>query len=249
MRHGVDGVIDNMRRLGIHTKFPRHISMALGTPDLTLLEVAAAEAVFANNGREVVPKFVERVVTADGDVVLDNSRPGKGRQLIPPQYAYLVADMMKAVVERGTGRRALILRRPAAGKTGTSTGHRDAWFIGYTRDLLTGVWVGRDDFTPIGARATGGSAALPIWVQFMRAAHPETEPRDFETPEDVVFARANEMTGMPAPPGRSARWIPFARGTVPQRFADAARTIRFERSTPLTASPEDATPKVPAPAQ
>lgn len=232
---GVDAIIENMRRLGIRTKFTRHVSMALGTPDLTLMEVAAATSAFANGGRRVYPRFVERVVTSDGTVLMDRRHVRPTTQVLAPEYAYLIVDMMKAVVERGTGRKALVLKRPAAGKTGTSTGHRDAWFIGYTPDLLAGVWVGRDNFTkPIGARATGGSAALPIWVQFMRAAHPDTPPRDFKVPEDIIFVRANELTGMPAPPGPSSRWIPFARGTVPRRFADAARTLRFERSSPLT---------------
>lgn len=239
---GVDAIITNMRRLGIRTKFPRHVSMALGTPDLSLIEVVAAIGSFANGGKRVVPRFIERVVTADGQVLIDNSKVRPDLQVIPPQYAYLVVDMMKAVVERGTGRQALILQRPAAGKTGTSTGFRDAWFMGYTPDLIAGVWVGRDDFTPIGARATGGTAALPIWLQFMRAAHPPTEPHDFKVPEDVVFVRANEMTGMPAPPGPSARWVPFARGTVPARFVGAARTVLFERSAPLSAGDPQSPP-------
>ena len=108
-------------------------------------------------------------------------------------------------------------------ETGTSTEHRDAWFFGYTADLIAGVWIGRDDFTPIGAKATGGNAALPVWLQFMQSAHPATAPRGFEPPGDIIFVRANELTGQPASPGAyGSRLVPFARGTVPPRFLGSA---------------------------
>ncbi len=138
---------------------------------------------------------------------------------------------MKGVVERGTGRHAQALGRPTAAKTGTSTEWHDAWFIGYTADLLAGVWVGRDDFTTIGARATGGQAALPIWLQFMEASHPKTPVHDFAIPDDISLVWANELTGAPAR-GNSpnARLVPFARGTVPARFSDRISTERFRSS-------------------
>ncbi|HUH00610.1 MAG TPA: penicillin-binding transpeptidase domain-containing protein, partial [Kofleriaceae bacterium] len=219
VRTGVDKAIDMMRALGIRSKIPRHVSIALGTPDLTLLEVTSAYATFPSGGLLVEPRFVDKVVSGRGDVIFDDSARRPERQVIAPELAYTVVDLMGAVVDRGTARNAQELGRPAAGKTGTSTGHRDAWFIGYTADLVAGVWVGRDDFTPIGAKATGGSAALPIWLQFMKAAHPDTEPRAFEPPADVVFVRANEMTGQPAPAGSyNGRLIPFAVGSVPERF-------------------------------
>ncbi len=130
-----------------------------------------------------------------------------------------------------TGKRALALGRPAAGKTGTSTNFRDAWFIGYTTDVITGVWVGRDDFKPIGYNTTGGSTALPIWLDFMRATHPDTPVRDFTPPADVIFVRANELSGEPAAAGSaSATWVPFARGTVPPRFSTGVDGSQFSTS-------------------
>ncbi len=234
---GLQRVIEMMRALGITSAIPRHVSIALGTPDLSLLEVTAANAAFANGGLRVRPVFVEKV-TSDGDIIFDNTANQPHEQVISPQLAYIVADLMETVVARGTGRRAQALGRPAAGKTGTSTGHRDAWFIGYTPDLIATAWVGRDDFTPIGARATGSSAALPIWLQFMRSAHPNTPPRPFTPPPDVIFVRADELTGAPRPPGAwRARLIPFARGTVPERFLASIATSPFRSSAPFPAAP------------
>ena len=154
--------------------------------------------------------------------IFQDYRRDRARQrVISPQLAYLVADMMKAVVDRGTGRGAQVLGRPAGGKTGTSTNYRDALFIGHTADFVAGVWVGRDNFTPIGRRITGGATALPIWRQFMLASHPDTPVRDFAPPDGITFVRANEVSGAPEPPGSPrATWIPFARGTEPARFAE-----------------------------
>jgi penicillin-binding protein 1A len=194
--------------------------------------MTAGYAAFPGGGKRVKPRFVDLVTADDGTVLLDERGALPDQQAISPQLAYLVVHLMKAVVERGTARDAQQLGRPAAGKTGTSTGFRDAWFIGTTADLITGVWIGRDDFTPIGDRMTGGVIALPIWLQFMRAAHPQTPARDFEPPDDVVFVRANEITGAPAAAGSpAAMWIPFMRGTVPAQFTSAVDAVHFRTGT------------------
>ncbi len=240
LKVGLERVIETMRTMGIKSPIPRHVSVALGTPDLTLLEVTSAIAGFANGGRRVDPVFVERV-TADGEVVFDNVGRRPDHQVISPQLAYLVTDMLHNVVAHGTARRAQILGRPAAGKTGTSTGWRDAWFVGFTHDLMAGAWVGRDDFTPIGARATGAAAALPIWLQFMRSAHPDTPPRPFTPPPGIVFVRADETTGEPRPPGSyRARLIPFLPGTVPPRFLSSVEDAPFRSSAPFPGAQQPA---------
>ena len=126
---------------------------------------------------------------------------------------------MKGVIEVGTGKKALALGRPAAGKTGTSTNYRDAWFYGFTPDVLCAVWVGRDDFKPVGHDVTGGQVAVPIWLDFMRTAVKDLPPRDFPMPPGVVLARANPETGEPAGPDKpKSRLIPFKRGTLPAAF-------------------------------
>ena len=245
LKTGVDAVIANARRLGIVSPIPRHISIALGTPDLILQEVVGAYAAFANGGKRVptqdffsenLPgRFVDLVTTDDGTVLADFREQVPHEQAISKALAFMIADLMKAVVFRGTARKAQLIGRPAAGKTGTSTGWRDAWFLGYTADRICGVWVGRDDFTPIGARATGGGAALPIWIDYMMGAHPKTPPRDFAVPDDIVLVRADEISGQPLAPGsRSAAWIPFLRGSVPQRFAEDVERSRFEETSKFT---------------
>jgi penicillin-binding protein 1A len=217
-RVGVDHVIDFMRRLGIKSQVPRHISIGVGTPDFSLWEVCFAQSAFANGGLKTPPIFVHRVVSRDGTVMEDHTAERPHERAIPAEVAYLVTDLMKGVVEYGTGRKARELGRPVAGKTGTSTGFRDAWFVGFTTDWLTGVWVGRDDFKPIAHNVTGGQFALPIWLRYMEAAHPATPPRDFEAPPGIYFVRAMPESGLLVPPGTPGSvMVPFRRGTVPSQ--------------------------------
>jgi penicillin-binding protein 1A len=225
---GVDAVVKTMRALGITSPIPRHISISLGTPDVSLLEMTAAYASFPAGGKRVEPKFVEVVTTDDGRVLEDWRAQKPDAQAIPPSIAYLMVDLLKGVVSKGTGRKAQELGRPAGGKTGTSTGFRDAWFVAFTPDLACGVWVGRDNFKPIGHDTTGGNTALPIWLQFMQAAHPKTPVRDFQPPSDVTFVRASDVTGEPVGPGSpNASWVPFARGTLPAHFTYGIDADRF----------------------
>src|SRR5262245_56921556 len=225
---GVDYVIEFMRQMGIRSAIPRHISIALGTPDLSVLEEAYAVATYPAGGREVAPRYVARVASAEGEVLEDNTHPPPPKRRIPADLAYLMVDMMKGVVQFGTGKGALALGRPAAGKTGTSTSFRDAWFVGYTPDLLCTVWVGRDDFTPIGHDTTGGQTALPIWLAFMRAASAGKPVRDFTPPPGILFVRASPDRGTPATPGTAGSvLVPFRRGTLPSQFAAAAKAAGF----------------------
>jgi penicillin-binding protein 1A len=232
---GVDSVIDTMRRLGIRSPLPHSLSLALGTADLTLQEVAYGLATFAAGGQEVTPVSIIKIVDAEGRVLEDHSAPRARAQRLSAETAYVVTDLMKGVVEIGTAKKARELGRPAAGKTGTSTNYRDAWFFGFTPELLCGVWVGRDDFKPIAHDATGGQVALPIWLSYMRHAvgdaGPDGQPRpvrDFSVPPGIVFARADPDKGVPAPPSKpGSRLTPFRRGTLPAAFKTAAGEARF----------------------
>jgi penicillin-binding protein 1A len=234
---GVDRVIAVMRALGITSKFPAHISIALGTPDLTLLELTSAYAAFPAGGRRVTPRLVDLVTTDSGVVLEDHRHETSGPQAIPPELAYLMVDLMGVVIARGTGKKAGALGHPTAGKTGTSADHEDAWFLGTTAQHLAGVWVGRDDSTALGDRVTGGRAALPIWLQYMTAAHAGLAPRPFPVPPDILLVRANELTGAPLAPGvPGAVLVPFARGTLPARFTVGAPPQSF-RAGPAFAPP------------
>lgn len=234
---GLDRVIEILRGFGISSAIPRHISVALGTPDLTLLELAAAYAGLLTGGRRVSPRFFDRVTDATGNVVEESRAPEPGPQVLSPEVAYVVTSMMKGVVERGTAKTALALGRPIAGKTGTSANYRDVWFIGSTADLLVGVWIGRDDSTPIGDKITGGGVAVPIWLDFMQKAHPPTPVRDFPMPPGVVLARIEPWSGEPARPGPTARWVPFLRGTLPARFLAPPAVRSFEDLLPMPPLP------------
>ena len=216
---GVDSVIDLMRRLGITSKLPHSLSLALGTPDLTLQEVAYGLAAFPAGGKLVTPLFIVKIVDADGRVLEDHTAPPPREDRLSPETAYVVTDLMKGVVEIGTGKKARELGRPAAGKTGTSTNYRDAWFFGFVPELLCGVWVGRDDFKPVGHDATGGQVALPIWLSYMQEALRSVPVRDFEPPPGVIFVRADPEKGVPATPDKpGSRLMPLRRGTLPPAF-------------------------------
>jgi len=220
---GVDAVVDMMRRLGITSKLPIAPSIAVGTADLGLEETAYALATFPTGDRLVSKVFITRLVDADGHVLEDHTRPAPGPQRLTPEVAYVVTDLMKGVVEVGTAKKAHELGRPAAGKTGTSTNYRDAWFYGFTPELLCGVWVGRDDFKPVGHDVTGGQVAVPIWLAYMREALRDVPVRDFQPPPGVLFVRADPETGVPAPPTNpKSRLIPFKRGTLPPGRGPAA---------------------------
>jgi len=225
---GVESVIDTMRRLGVRSALPHSLSLALGTADLTLEEVAYALAAFPAGGEEVKPIFIRRLLDSDGRVLEDHTQPPPRARKLSAETAYVVTDLMKGVIETGTGKKARELGRPAAGKTGTSTNYRDAWFFGFTPDLLCGVWLGRDDFTPIAHDATGGQVALPVWLAFMREAVRGMPVRDFAPPPGVIFARADPDKGTPAAPTKAgSRLIPFKRGTLPPSFRSAAYGARF----------------------
>jgi penicillin-binding protein 1A len=225
---GVDPVIETMRHLGIRSPLPRSLSLALGTADLTLEEVAYGLSAFAAGGTQVTPVSITRVADADGRALEEHAAAVPGPRRVSAETAYIVTDLMRGVVEIGTGKKAHELGRPVAGKTGTSTNYRDAWFFGFTDDLLCGVWVGRDDFKPIAHDATGGQVALPIWLSYMREAEKGRPVRDFTAPAGIVFARADPEKGLPAPPSKpGSRLTPFRRGTLPPAFRTGAYEARF----------------------
>jgi penicillin-binding protein 1A len=150
-----------------------------------------------------------------------------GEQIISPELAYLTTSMLKAVVfdPDGTGWRLKDLGRPLAGKTGTTNDQADAWFMGYSPDIVTGVWVGHDETHFLGWGETGSRAAAPIWVAYMREALRDRPVRDFPIPDPIVFARVDRQTGLLAgPSSKGAVFEAFLPGTEPTERADAART-------------------------
>lgn len=166
---GPQTVARTARRLGIASKLAANASIALGTSEVTLLELVTAYAPFANGGIGVIPHVIERVRTKDGKIVYARKASGLG-SVVSPRHVPMMNRMLEETLLTGTAQRARLPGWPAAGKTGTSQDFRDAWFIGYTGRLVAGVWIGNDDNSPT-RRASGSTLPVEIWNRFMRAAH------------------------------------------------------------------------------
>jgi penicillin-binding protein 1A len=171
---GPVNVVNTARRLGIDSELQPNASIALGTSEVSLLELTSAFTPFANGGRSVSPHVVTRIATRDGRVLYERRGSGLG-QVVMSYDVSAMNDMLRAVVTSGTGRRAALSGRDVAGKTGTSQDYRDAWFIGYSAQLVAGVWAGNDDNSPT-RRVTGGNLPAGIWKDVMEPAHAGLDP-------------------------------------------------------------------------
>ncbi len=180
-RFGVDNVAEMARRFGITTPIDRQPAMALGTSDVTLLEMTQAYATIASGGIEARPYAITRIATASGKVLYSREPEGE-RVIVAPYVAAQMTDMMKAAVETGTGRAAQI-GRPLAGKTGTTSSNKDGWFLGFTNELTTGVWMGRDDAKAVRGLA-GGRAPARAFAAYMARAVGGTPPEPLVTALD-----------------------------------------------------------------
>lgn len=261
---GVDFVIDYARRLGFSSPLNRDLSLALGSSGVTLQEITTAYSIFPNKGRRLVPQFIHKVTDAEGNVLLQDIALGQSSppvleplvavgeeesepsypdaetpasdQIISPAAAYLMCDLLMAVVKdpRGTGYRLRRLGRPVGGKTGTTNDQADAWFMGFSPEITTGVWVGHDESRLLGWGETGSRAAAPVWVDYMEVALADRPVRDFEPPDDIVFQRIDRATGLLADSKtEDAYFQPFLEDTEPTQTAhtvssatDAARALR-----------------------
>jgi penicillin-binding protein 1A len=173
---GLNKVIEVCRILGIKSPIEPVISLPLGSVDLTPLEMAGSFATFANTGWHSDTTFIVQVTDTSGNVILDNTPKPK---LVLNQWASAaINSTLKGVISRGTATKAQI-GRPAAGKTGTTSSERDVWFVGYTPQLSTAIWVGNDDYQPLNYGATGGGTVAPVWRDFMYQAMEGTPPEDF----------------------------------------------------------------------
>ncbi|WP_395850489.1 penicillin-binding protein 1A [Cystobacter fuscus] len=205
--------IDFANRAGIRSPLPENLTLALGTGEVSMLEAANAYATLQANGRYAEPLLLLKVTNAQGKV-LEEHQPAFEEKL-PPAVAFLTTSLMRSVVEEGTARAVTELNRPAAGKTGTANESRDTWFSGYTADWVASAWVGFDDHSPLGSSETGGRAPLPIWLEFMRAAHEGLPSREFDVPPGVVQVRIDPATGLLAGNSVPGRLESFLEGTQP----------------------------------
>ena len=181
---GVDKVIEYARKLGITSPLQDNLSLALGSSGVSLAELVTAFSTFPNLGERVEPMYITRVEDRDGNVI-DQYSPVRIAAM-SPQTACVIQHMLRGVVDMGTGTRIKALGRPAGGKTGTTNDLADAWFIGFTPEYTTGVWVGLDEVRRMGFGESGGRAAAPIFLNFMEKALEGKPIRDFSDPEGVV---------------------------------------------------------------
>ena len=220
---GLDKAIDFARKCGITSQISHDYTTALGSSAVTPLELTSAYATFASQGVHTEPIIITSIVDGKG-AVLESYQPNPA-EAIDRTTAYLVTSLLKSVVEEGTGKGAKVLEKPIAGKTGTTNNYVDAWFVGYTPSIVTGVWVGYDNATAsLGDRETGARAALPIWISVMAKALAGKPVEDFTPPEDVVFVKIDPETGLLAREGEpNAVSDVFRRGTEPTQYADAKK--------------------------
>lgn len=180
---GINQIIEVCRTLGIQSPMEAVISLPLGAVDLTPMEMAGAYATFASNGWHSPPTFIVQVADSSGNIILDNTpRP---QLVLDPWATAALTDVLQGVVTRGTGTSAQI-GRPAAGKTGTTDAQRDIWYVGYVPQLATAIWVGNDDYSPLGVGATGGVFVAPVWRDFMQQALANEPAESFRPASDFV---------------------------------------------------------------
>jgi len=233
---GMDKIVETAENFGIAEEMKPFLSYALGAGETTLLRLTSAYAMLVNGGKKVTPTFVDRIQDRHGKTIFsDDERPcancgdlirweSQNTPMIPDtreqvadeRNAYQVVSILEGVIQRGTGRRIAELGRPLAGKTGTTNESKDTWFIGFSPDLVVGVFAGFDDPRSLGKRETGSSVAAPIFKDFMQEALGDTPPIPFRVPPGVKHVRINAETGRAARPGDDkVIWEAFVSGTEP----------------------------------
>jgi len=254
---GMPLVVEYARRFGVIDNMPPVLSMALGAGETTVLRMAAGYAVFANGGREVHPTLIDRIQDRYGKTIFrHDQRVCQGcndptwhgqdeptiiddsEQVLDPMTAYQMTSMLEGVVQRGTGTAAKAIGKPVAGKTGTTNDYHDAWFMGFSPDLVVGVYVGYDQPRSLGHGATGGRLAAPIFTEFMQMALADKPPIPFRVPPGMSFIPIDRRTGLRAQAGAPDTILEaFKPGTgPPDTYSIIGYTDTMGR--PLTVAPQ-----------
>ncbi len=216
---GPNQVASYARKFGFAQEFRPFLSMALGAQEVTLLELTSAFSAFPNHGIRMQPFLVQAITDREG-ALLEEARP-QPKDAIRADTAYVMTNLLRGVVQRGTAASAQSLDWPLAGKTVTVDDNTDAWFIGFDPNITVGVWIGHDEKKPIGGNETGTTAALPAWIEFMKSyldlyadrAHPPT----FDPPGNIVFMTVDRDSGQPSEGGDRIITEAFISGTQPSR--------------------------------
>ena len=220
---GMPIIAEYARRFGVYDNLMPALSMALGAGETTLLRMVTGYSMLANGGKQIKATFIDRIQDRYGrtvwrhdtrDCTACSAREWSGqqepqliddrKQVIDPMSAFQMTSIMEGVVQSGTAQRLKVLKRPIAGKTGTTNDYKDAWFVGYTPDLAIGVYLGFDQPVSMGHGETGGSLAAPVVRDFLREALKDVPPVPFRAPPGIKLVRVNHKTGLPAAPGDKA---------------------------------------------
>lgn len=233
---GIDSIAEYAEKFGITDHMRRHLANALGADETTVIDLTTAYAMLVNGGKKITPTFIDRIQDRQGKTIFthdtrkctncgpllewqDQPTPviaDSREQISDPRTAYQMVSILEGVVERGTATRLKSLGRPLAGKTGTTNDSKDAWFIGFSPDLVVGVYVGYDEPKQLGARETGASVALPIFRDFMEQALKDAPIIPFRVPAGIRQVQINAENGARARPGdRRVIWEAFLAGTEP----------------------------------
>ncbi len=232
---GMDVIADYAKRFGFDTNMQKTLAMSLGAGETTLLDLVSSYAILVNGGKRVQPNLIDRIQDRNGKTVYKkqnqacidctdlvefegqdpNPIEDKRLQVSDPRTSYQIVSMLEGVVQRGTATRLKKLNRPLAGKTGTTNNSKDAWFIGFSPDLVVGVFVGFDEPRTLGKRETGSSTAAPIFGDFMEKALKGKPIIPFRMPDGLQLVRVNPKTGRPTKSGEVAIWESFLPGTEP----------------------------------
>lgn len=233
---GMDLIVDYAKRFGIMEDMSPVLSMSLGAGETTLSKMVAAYAVLVNGGKKIEPTFIDRIQDRYGETILRHDQrpcqdcgtlikwqdqetpelPDTREEIADPRSAYQMVSILEGVVQRGTGVRIRSLGRPLAGKTGTTNESKDAWFLGFSPDLVVGVFTGFDDPRSLGKRETGSSVAVPIFKSFMEEALKDEPILPFRIPPGIRQVQINAATGVRAQPGdEKVIWESFLVGTEP----------------------------------
>jgi penicillin-binding protein 1A len=224
---GIEKVIHYAHLLGIESNLNPDLTLTLGTSSVSLLEMVRAYATIANYGIKIKPIFIQRIEDREGRILEENFP--QGERVLSPQTSYVMIDLLRKTIDYGTGRRVrwLGFHRPCAGKTGTvgwpgeedTDKTMDAWFIGFTPDLIAGVWIGNDDGSPLGEKITGSVAAIPVWTKFMQNALEGKPIKDFPSPPGIMLKKIDMETGLLATPDcKKTLWLVFLEGTAPEKY-------------------------------
>jgi penicillin-binding protein 1A len=245
----IEKAVKTAMRFGFsEEQLPKTLSLALGSGYASPLQMARVYAVFANGGFLIAPYFIERIESADGEIIYQakpktacslceiSEEPSSSYapRIISPEINFLMNSLLRDVVQKGTATSAKILeRQDLAGKTGTTNEQRDAWFNGYTPQIVATAWLGFDDFTPLGDHETGGTAALPMWIEFMRTALQNKPEEPFEAPEGILKAFIDPKTGLLLPEkSASGVWEFFQASHMPTTTAIPQGDSNTESESP-----------------